>query len=86
MIQRCYNPNHKSFPRYGGRGIRVCSRWRRSLVAFVADMGLRPRPDYTLEREDNDGNYTPKNCVWASKSVQAINRRERQRNNKGQFI
>jgi hypothetical protein len=78
MIQRCTNPARENYRYYGGRGIKVCDRWRRSFESFLADMGERP-DGLTLERLENDGNYQPDNCVWASKSAQALNRRERAR-------
>ena len=73
MRNRCNNAKHKRYASYGGRGIEVCERWD-SFEAFVKDMGLKP-DGMSLEREDNDGNYTPKNCVWADYRAQNKNKR-----------
>lgn len=73
MIQRCFNPKAPTWEYYGGRGITVCARWR-SFENFLADMGERPQ-GRTLDRLDNDGNYEPGNCQWATRSEQLLNRR-----------
>lgn len=75
MKTRCYNLNHPSSKHYGQRGIKVCQRWLDSFEAFVGDMGPRPTPDHTLERKDNNGHYTPGNCIWATRDTQNSNKR-----------
>jgi hypothetical protein len=76
MFQRCYNPKSKSYKDYGARGIKVCDRWTGSFENFLADMGKRPSAEHSLDRyPNNDGNYEPTNCRWATDTVQSNNRR-----------
>lgn len=74
MHTRCYNTNYRFYHRHGGRGISVCERWH-TFENFFADMGERPSPDHSLDRKDNDGNYEPGNCRWATRVEQAQNSR-----------
>ena len=75
MINRCYDPKNENYPHYGARGITVCWRWRRSLSAFISDIGRCPGPGYSLERVNNNKGYYPSNCRWATVEEQAVNRR-----------
>jgi len=74
MIQRCYNGNNGEFKNYGGRGISVCERWH-TFANFLYDMGEKTITNYTIERINNDGNYEPQNCKWATLKENCRNRR-----------
>jgi|SRR5262245_16113233 len=75
MRQRCHNPKASKYADYGGRGIRVCARWRISFQAFLADVGPKPGPAYSLERVNNNGHYEPGNVRWATPREQCLNKR-----------
>lgn len=71
---RCTNPKHKLYPYYGGRGIKMCHTWSQ-FSNFLSDIGNRPGKDWSLDRINNDGNYSKNNCRWATRTQQSRNRR-----------
>lgn len=75
MLRRCHTSTSTSYAYYGGRGIRVCRRWRDSYETFLADVGRRPSSEHSLDRRDNNGHYEPRNVRWATRSEQAQNKR-----------
>jgi len=79
MKSRCYNRKHVGWKYYGERGIAVCDRWMNSFENFLADMGPRPGPEFSIDRINNSGNYEPGNCRWATKTEQVKNQRPKRR-------
>lgn len=73
---RCYHPKARGYANYGGRGIKMCDRWKSSFKAFYEDMGPRPSPEHQIDRSDNDKDYEPGNCRWATRAEQNRNRKD----------
>lgn len=73
MKRRCYNPKRNNYHSYGGRGITVCPTWKDSFVTFFNDMGERPDKNYSLDRIDNNKQYSKENCKWSTRSEQNNN-------------
>lgn len=71
MRGRCHTPTDGGYYKYGARGISVCTEWRKSFLSFYKDMGPRPSASHSLHRINNDGDYSPENCEWATIDVQA---------------
>jgi hypothetical protein len=84
MRKRCENPRNKSYPDYGGRGIKVCARWHK-FKNFLADMGTRPSPEHEITRIDNDGDYALGNVAWSDDAVAQNRNRRKQKNATSRF-
>lgn len=82
MKSRCLNPNVKGYSNYGGRGITICDKWINSFLSFYEDMGSPPTKNHMIERKNNNGNYWKKNCTWATRQEQNLNKRQQKFTNK----
>lgn len=83
MRDRCNNPKKQDYAYYGGRGIKVCEQWESSFKIFLNDMGEKPSSNHSIDRIDNDGDYTPENCRWTTRNYQGLNRRTNRSNTSG---
>jgi len=83
MHTRCYNKNSSAYKNYGGRGILVCKKWYRNFRSFIADMGLRPSMEHSIDRRNNNEGYSPDNCYWATPTQQNRNVRKNSKNISG---
>lgn len=87
MIYRCSVESHQAYPFYGAKGIRVCDRWLepdgQGFLNYIEDMGEKPSEDYSVDRIDPLGDYSPENCRWADKHTQAVNQDIRKNNTSG---
>lgn len=84
MKSRCLNPNNKNYKTYGNNNIKICDKWldkKEGFKNFIQDLGYKPTPKHTLDRINPYGNYEPSNCRWADKTIQAINTRNKAKNN-----
>ena len=86
MRKRCYNQKNKSYPKYGGRGIRVCKRWLKGFDNFLEDVGYAPSRTHSIDRENVNGHYEPNNVRWATKREQSLNRRPFKRRTKSEIL